>query len=92
MEIKSYIKQIQQKPITPPPIEQKCIQLDVTFDEFRIILASLGVAETHMVANWLHEHTPIGESLPRGVSAHAYSLFSSIFDHARKAGIIRDYK
>jgi len=87
MEIKSYIKQIPQKPITPPPLEQKRIAIDITFDEFLLILASVGVAQGADVQTYLTENAPAFKHIRP--SSAGYSVYGQLLDYAMAAQIVK---
>ena len=87
MEIKSYIKHIPQKPITPPPLEQKRITLDLSFEQFLLILASVGVAQNLEVQNYLNENAPTFKHVKP--YAAGYSVYSQLLEHAQAAQIVK---
>lgn len=87
MEIKSYIKHIQQQPIQPPPIEQKRITLDLTFEEFALVLASVGKCDndsrdSYLKHNGTLEYCSVHRRMP-------YEVYNEMRKHAIAAGIIR---
>ena len=87
MEIKSYIKDIPQKPITPPPLEQKRITLDLSFEQFLLILASVGVAQNLEVQKYLNENAPTFKHVKP--YAAGYSVYSQLLEHAQAAQIVK---
>jgi hypothetical protein len=91
MEIKSYIKDIPQP--LPPPIKQKRIELDVSFDEFAIIVASVGVCDQYRLKEFIKEHLYEHQKESMGdPSKRSYSVYLNLFEYARKADILKDYK
>lgn len=86
MEIKSYIKHIPQKPITPPPIEQKRITLDVSFEQYLLILAAVGVSNSGDMQKYINEDAPNFKHVKAGNAA--YSLYVKLLEHAQAADIV----
>lgn len=87
MEIKSYIKHILQKPITPPPIEQKRITLDVSFEQYLLILASVGVSHCTDVQKYINDDAPAFKHIK--ASGACYSLYVDLLKHAEAAQIVK---
>lgn len=85
MEIKSYLKDIPQPP--PPPKQQKRIILDLTFDEFAVVLASVGVVENNARDRYLStnaepEYCSLNSRLP-------FYVYQDLRKHAEAAGILK---
>ena len=89
MEIKSYIKHIPQKPITPPPLEQKRITIDLSFEQFLIVLASVGVANGDEVQKYIAQDAPAFKHIKP--STAAYSVYVAMLKHAEAAQIVHHY-
>lgn len=87
MEIKSYIKHIPQPPVTPPPIEQKRITIDLTFDEFAVVIASVGRCgnedrERYFRDSITLDYCKYHRRLP-------FEIYHSLRDHGIAAGIVK---
>lgn len=87
MEIKSYIKQIPQPPVTPPPIEQKRITIDLTFDEFAVVIASVGKCTNEDRERYFIDSIRSDYCLPH--RRLAYEIYSSLHTHGVAAGIVK---
>ena len=87
MEIKSYIKHIPQKPITPPPIEQKRITIDLTFGEFAVVIASVGKCVNEDRERYFMDSIMSDYCLPH--RRLAYEIYDSLRTHGVAAGIVK---
>lgn len=88
MEINSYIKHIQQKPITPPPIEQKRITIDLTFDEFAVIIASVGKCANEDRERYFRDSIMLDYCLPH--RRLPFEIYNSLRTHGVAAGIVKE--
>lgn len=92
MEIKSYIKQIPQP--VPPPIPQKRITLDLSFEEFALIVASVGMCPNEERSRFFAEQAQPEFRKLIG-TGRSYPLYQALRQHAVAADIIHervDYK
>jgi len=85
MEIKSYLKDIPQPP--PPPTQQKRIIIDLTFEEFAVVLASVGKCDNDDRDHFLKmsaepEYRSLNNKLP-------FYIYQELRKHAMAAGIVR---
>lgn len=89
MEIKSYLKDIPQPP--PPPIKQKRVVLDLSFNEFLLIVASVGVCENDKRDTFIDKHA-IGDEWQKLVNSQAaYHLYVGLHKYARAANIVDEF-
>lgn len=87
MEIKSYIKHIPQPPVTPPPLEQKRITVDLSFEQYLLILASVGVSNGGDVQKYINDEAPTFKHVKAGASH--YGVYVELLKHAEAAGIVK---
>jgi hypothetical protein len=86
MEINSYIKSIPQPPVQPPPIEQKRITIDLTFEEFAVVLASVGKCDNDGRERYFRDNMMQGYCMPH--RRLPFEIYNSLRRHAIAAGIV----
>lgn len=84
MEIKSYLKDIPQ-----PPKQQKRIVLDLTFEEFQLLVGSVGMCNLDELTKFVKAWSLLDVDERVSVSQASYRLYCSLREHAVKANIVR---